>query len=521
MSKTTDEGAQFLCDWDTTHKIAEGLKKGFVTVDTKGHRTGPNSHFDDPDKVAQRWATIFQMAWKLGWTPEQGEALSAIANDPDAEPWPEWLPFGKNECRECHECGKTVEWVTNGRIIRTTSDCQYPDGYPDMVMELNVPSGKMVVANDLRDGFRILGDYDVNKTIGIAATVTKYASVGLAYSFVGNTCPSVWRCTKEADRFALGCEDYDEETDEPIPINDEAWETVAGVCTDLWWYSIADYDECVRRYGVEPEDGFVNCKPGVYRFTNRYHRLAAKSWNRYGVFTDIEWVREPDPLHNYKAEFEAQNRTAGQVIADYITRWTLLVEPGDYFSFKKTALTKEEHHVYCVRAAANQVLISSSGRDWHSNGWGSDNPDLAPDAPSISIPIFDQEHSWSHLSEHSQICLVAGVGKPFFPGDTAITYNESFTELAFNILQCIVRHGTKTLGAEGERDLTTEYWAAKSFDGLAKRWPDLVPEYCHDLIGCGKKAKLPKTPKPPKKATKKKAPGIAKKKPAKKKKKKD
>ena len=66
--------------------------------------------------------------------------------------------------------------------------------------------------------------------------------------------------------------------------------------------------------------------------------------------------------------------------------------------------------------------------------------------------------------------------------------NQSFRELAFNILQCIIRYGVKIDEKDQEHfDVEEAGMRAKQFaevalQRLARMYPDDIPQYCRELV---------------------------------------
>lgn len=377
---------------------------------------------------------------------------------------------------KCGVCGEELVLETDGKTLRTVSQCPYPDGLI-FDFELNVPSGKLVVANDLRPLFDFIGDYDINTLVGCMKHSLAMAEVGCAQGFVGNTCPGVYQIDDNKLTIAatgLGEEDDDGNIDEDDPELTPPGELVASICTDLWWYAIVDYDEFVRRDSKGTLDNHnaetVNVKPGVYRFRHLYYALDRDNCSQPQTYTEIEWVREPDPVRDFKAERLAFNLTAGQVVADSLSKHPTLYHGPD-----------------AIRAVASHIFCTiGGGGDWHENGFISYNPDLRPDAPEADLTdyngSFSGKYRWYPLCEqYSALCLAAGLnGKPLY-------LNESFRALAFDVAMCIVDHGvepmqrgkTKKDEDAGKREVRrTERLAARCLKGLAELYPDDVPEFC-------------------------------------------
>lgn len=359
----------------------------------------------------------------------------------------------------CYECGEEVGFETDGKTFTLFDKCPYPGGVPAFTFELNVPSGKMVVGNDFRDKFVVMGDYNINTVAGCMKTSLKYAKTGLAHAFVGNTCPGMFRIDKE--HFVIGSNGSNGRN----PVKHS--KCVAVICTDLWWYSIADYDEFYRQYNMKPEiRKTVVCKPGVYCFTHLYHRINQDDYSSPQIFSKIDWVRDPDPIVDYFGEYMSMSFSAGQIIADMLKR--------DYF----------EGNIQ--KAVDYLFMVNGTSLKTHSNGWvSSGNPDIDSNIKPVEIPIFDKPFAWYPLSEYSHIANAAGIFPEYKLDNVQVTLNNSFTALAFNILRCIIIYGldTSSFQYQNKENIDNIIILAKTcLLGLAKKYPDRVPENCKKLL---------------------------------------
>lgn len=216
------------------------------TVMTKGHfGKAVESVLSVQDLPKGRFSNMI-------WMAERNASHHAKSNeDGPAEVW-----------ETCSECGETVTLTVEGDALVAKSACVYAGGMPAYEVLLDVPSGTLVFANDLRDLTEVEDDADLNTAFGQKAFTEGHAADGLALVFVGNTCPSV---------FKKGAE---------ILVGDggRRKRTFGSICTDLWWYSAMDKDLFLARCeaaGLSPEafDVFeVEVPAGVYAVTDEMVR---------------------------------------------------------------------------------------------------------------------------------------------------------------------------------------------------------------------------------------------------------
>lgn len=227
------------------------------------------------------------------------DALGGCKSEVDIA-FPKWLErrdvgdhdlifWSRFECRWCGEYVRLIlDKATN--TVRVEEPCQV-DSVTN-VFTLQVPSGKMVVADRLVNR---LGDvYDYSDDIlscsekAIAEISALMASRGVAHGYVGNTCPALY---KRADGYVIsniydaectcGFWDKGAPSDEKCVCQKAGLEPVlANIITDLWWYSIADFDDFVSKGGVPGESNtVVEVEPGTYEFT---HHTGERNFDKSG-----------------------------------------------------------------------------------------------------------------------------------------------------------------------------------------------------------------------------------------------
>jgi hypothetical protein len=146
------------------------------------------------------------------------------------------------------------------------------------VVEIAVPSGKLIASDDLRKGpFDIEPQQSINYGIGADAYSRLFAETrNIAYASTGNTCPQI---TKNADGLLQVVSPFwSEETGSVL---EESEKVVARICTDHWATMLTDYDfwracggETVEEANKEfnSETFFlIDVTPGKYRWTVYSH----------------------------------------------------------------------------------------------------------------------------------------------------------------------------------------------------------------------------------------------------------
>lgn len=424
---------------------------------------------------------------------EAGDLLRALET---GTPMPYWVSLGRPmashylRCPYCETSEYDREIETNGVNVRLSDVCSNPDGHVDNQFTLDVPSGKLLVGNDLRDLAPVNGGRDdINGCIGRMRVTASYAVAGMAHGFVGNTCPGVYKLVDGS--FTIGTYDNDDYEENPP----EGSERVAGVCTDLWWYSILDYDLAKARCDalklpwarILKSADVVDVEPGTYTFVHHNdlnrdaHTVVFAEFRRTGDAVLVDG----DP---YLDHFMNQRYTAGQVLAQSIRDWPTLYLKGTPDS------------VASIAAAADHIMCcNGNGVDFHQNG----HPIGAVDAdivPIPAIPIFQGRYHWYPQSPgYSTLFRAAGMlaSKRYRDSNTGETLNESFQELAYRILQNIICYGqdpyysppheSSGLTYEQAKDLERQHCreimvnCVKAFYRLCKRYPETFPQVDPDF----------------------------------------
>lgn len=348
----------------------------------------------------------------------------------------------------CYVCGCSVKFTLNNRTLTADSDCKYPNGYPDIEFTINVPSGKIVYGNDFRNQFQLIGNWYVNYISDVARCIQDYAKINFAHCDVGNTCPGIYKVNGRNDKFWVGTKE--ESGRNPIANS----KRIGGICTDLWWTSMADYNDFVARGGSINEETF-ECKPGVYKFTHRYHKS-----NGCGLFTTIEWIREPDKWINHQIAYESLNFTAGQIFHTCFSNQRgfygnpvdgyIKDSYADNVSKNQNFVTRDEWPYYFT--ASHLLCVVGNGLKWHKSGWCSTGVTPSKDCIDIEIPVFTKPYYWYPLSDS------CGISEMVLTNRAGVEQNAnpSFVRLGFNILQSIIRYGAYEAPLQGKGEVLTK-----------------------------------------------------------------
>lgn len=243
---------------------------------------------------------------------------------------------------ECSHCGQTVTADATGDTFVPRYECSEPGGLKPYDVLLDVSSGKIVFANDLRSLVVIDADADVNTRFGQKMQTKAAADAGMVMVFTGNSCPSVVR---SGDELQVGIS---------LPKKGR----LGTVVTDLWWYSAMDHDFFLSRCEAEgeaPEDFdhfVVEVDPGVYAFSDE---LADTHANKV-VLSKIRKTDAPRPV------LSAEGVDTATTLKE--SRFWKLVERRLSFSRGGISLFGD---IFCVLGGGldwiNGGLRSVSGRD--------------------------------------------------------------------------------------------------------------------------------------------------------------
>lgn len=422
-------------DWDTLKELEGVFKK--CEIDFNGHMKNGSVNGDK--------SRFFNEIFLSPHCMTQEEVEKVLEASKTGIPLTEWVSSKSrvflDGLRNCYCCGEEIGYLqTNGIVLRIDEKpCEFPNGVPNTEWELNVPSGKIVVANDLRDLFPAEVDhFDVNIPKGRHQTTLAYAEHGISHAFVGNTCPGVYLCQDGSYKIANPPSDdkWDEEKQEYVLVKPRPkfeGKLRASICTDLWWYSICDYEDFQRRVKTLDEDArdfsekIVKVKPGVYRFT---HYGEVDENEDEVIYSKFEWVREPDPIKKPKEIVQINPHTFVKQKAEQYPTLYSTAEPLDERNTTKSweEMNEEEKRLSWKKVADQIFCVTGGAIEWSADGCPLASIDnLLED---INPPSFRSQYYWYPFNT------------PYGGLFSNQKLSPSFAKYAFRTLESIVSFGT-------------------------------------------------------------------------------
>ena len=146
------------------------------------------------------------------------------------------------------------------------------------VVELSIPSGKIIASDDLRgaDFFDVEQTHSINYGAGLDAWARAWAAeANVGYSFVGNTCPSI--TVNQDGMIQVVSPDHDETGDELVFQDGE--NSLTKISTAHWAVMMTDHQHWLDNGGAEIENekerlsefAVFDVTPGKYRLTTFSH----------------------------------------------------------------------------------------------------------------------------------------------------------------------------------------------------------------------------------------------------------
>lgn len=282
---------------DTEEEFTRKLEEGEIKVNFNGHfaqSSVPIKIADMTNKYSAKHL-LDKIIRAIDWfSIEFKEGYGLVPS----KAFPERFSYFIYE--HCGECGEQIEFMYDGETIYVvhkdstdlTKPCTAAGGIGSYKCTLDVPSGQIVFANNLRSLVPEANkDRYVNFNSEIKLSSLDYAEHGVSYGFTGNTCPSV---IQKGNTIVIGNDNWEDSDRLPIIKGKE----IGSICTDLWWYCAMDYD-LFHRLAKEKEwsderikrtiECVATVEKGTYEVT---HYLLQDTWEDGAVFAEFNKVVE-------------------------------------------------------------------------------------------------------------------------------------------------------------------------------------------------------------------------------------
>ncbi|MFI7087747.1 hypothetical protein ACIBUR_29640 [Streptomyces anulatus] len=211
------------------------------------------------------------------------------------EPGEERPDFVHGTYSSCAVCDEHPAYLLRDGELHVQAPCAYPAGITTEIT-LDVPSGKLVVSDDLRDVYdtSFFAGADYNTHLGQAQVIRSMAELGCAFGPVGNSCPGLYRTG--ADSYVIAHEYTDEDTEE-APVLPES-DRLARIVTDLWAYMLADFEDWKTKGGTAKgrllgDHTVIDVPPGTYKIT---HHTGEKGFDRDADHVEYAHIERINPL---------------------------------------------------------------------------------------------------------------------------------------------------------------------------------------------------------------------------------
>lgn len=290
--------------------LSNRIENGEITLELNGHYP-----YYSEEQAIKELLTVNLFMVMFDFEKFSDKAIYSLEKIINNEESIEIPLFKANSLNSCRHCDQEHIFYFNGNKIWIKEDCL--DDSP-FTVSIPVPSGKLVIANDLREYFSS-PDANVNTFSGLKFETEEYSKEYMFFSNVGNTSPSF--AFKESNKnnkdfLEFGnwqTEVYNSETKTFTDIDNYHSNNILGsVCTDLWWFCAIDYDILKEKYkqlnklkefeDLIKKETVIDVKKGWYDCTSFYpSNYKEYNYDNDFVFSNMVWAKEIED--SFKIEF--------------------------------------------------------------------------------------------------------------------------------------------------------------------------------------------------------------------------
>ena len=423
------------------------IKQILVTLptDLKGHDIVPDGSLRD-----------YFMSWAFSLDNKEFFLLKQALEDGPA--MTELVHIGLTSM-PCAKCNSTpYKYIkTDGKHVVVDGDpCSYQDNMEPVQWELNVPSGRLVVASDLTDLFPLhigAGRIESHESeIGRQQLTQQFALHGVAHAYVGKSKAGIYCVDEEKLEYVVASGKGEKQCKVRLnPFHS--------------WYSMCDLDEYKLRkeFFAGPElelnkPKSFKVKPGVYLFTHR----SIKHKGEFTVHSEFKWIRPPEPDQGLLAACQNHEIKPYPYVRAQVVEWPSLyggVTHRDTPVPWENMTTKAQHNAW--RCVADHIFFTiGNGVNWNPKGfpYGCSDPSL----PDMEPPLFRAQYGWYPFSKNYSGWVSKNKLTP------------AFAKLLLNCLESIISFGMHV----NESAVCREVHSVRERMGHAvERARELVKEY--------------------------------------------
>ena len=217
----------------------------------------------------------------------------------------------------------------------------------------------------------------------------------------------------------------------------------------------------------------VTVEPGVYRFRHD-EEAHARRGSGETVYTRFERVREPDPVHDFLADYAAASVNPHAYVQAQVAKWPTLYgkiagrRGGKEVTVPWAEMNEEDRLRSWQRVMDHTFCTIGGGVEWHENGFPVCKVD--PSVPDVEPPAFRYQAHWYPFSRDYGGLFESRKLTP------------AFAKVAFRILESVISFGTDVHDDARARDVRgvreRMLLAVKRYRELAKKYPEQAdPEY--------------------------------------------
>lgn len=180
---------------------------------------------------------------------------------------------------------------------------------------VDFPSGKMIIGNDFRKNVlqpgKDAGGEGLSHQTWIKVIAEFYGEQGMLHSFVGNTCPLIYQHNSE---IVIGSPSCDNKSNNMHPVD---WPIKGSITTDLWWFSIMDYDRYFNSGGSKEDikhNTILHVEPGRYIMTYDFNSTRVIGINEPCIYAKIE--RSDRDIEKWRFPDEGFRERVIQMVVD-------------------------------------------------------------------------------------------------------------------------------------------------------------------------------------------------------------